>query len=132
MKFEVACYTVVNGMAWPVTVQMEMQSKKPGEVKKIMALYINKLMAIGLRPFPMPLDGCPPNRDDGGMPVALAEGGLNPLCPTHEEPMKHSTVQKKEGVTAYFCPKKSGNDYCHYRASVNGNTGELKVWEMKK
>jgi hypothetical protein len=55
-----------------------------------------------------------------------------PHCPVHREVLRQSKVQKKSGVTAYFCPKKLGEDYCPHRATVNNENGFPVFWEVNE
>lgn len=54
-----------------------------------------------------------------------------PHCELHREPMAVSNVQKEEGFTHFYCPKRIGEEYCKNRASLVDATGIPKFWEVK-
>lgn len=55
-----------------------------------------------------------------------------PKCQNCKSEMRASKQQKSDKLVMYFCPEKlDSEEYCRRRASINMETGEIKLWEVR-
>lgn len=139
MEVTIKCRINVSGQWWDVDFKIPFDPKKSSAEKVDHIEWVIKGLAKTNR-FISRVGAAPPFVELAAEPSPTVEEAKNespmftwpsPNCGEHREDMKESKVQKEEGFTHYFCPKRIGEDYCKQRAKVEARTSKPTFWEVR-
>jgi len=121
-QFFVRVHTLYNagGTIWPLEVEFTHTVGEPPTLVE----RLNGLSKAGFIPANQ-VAVSPPHTGNGP--------DVTPHCPVHNQPMKYSQRQPKDGSKAYYCATLVGerDGYCNRRATVSQN-GDTNHHEARK
>lgn len=139
MKVYIKGLINVEGIWWPITFESVVPAgltadKKIAHIHKVIGGLKDRGNIISAVAGTLPPTNALPADPPPGPAEKSNQASFEwpaPTCTTHHEEMTESKIQKEEGFTHYYCPKRLGEGYCPARAKVNQKNAVPKFWEVK-
>ena len=136
---QIRCEIDEGGQTWEVVTSHDISDdKSPGDKIATIRAIISGLASAGLNApakVSAKLDAGPVRIDGVANGTGSSTGASftwpPPHCGVHGSELSVSKVQKKDDVVQYYCSRRSGEDYCKSRATVEKSSSFVNFWEVK-
>lgn len=134
-EITISAYLSIEGEQWPIHLKAEIEATDYVALARHTSDMVSKLKKAGFQTYqhktPRETALQPANGPNEKLPAAFAWPA--PVCPVCKVDMKVSKFQELPNEISYYCVNTVDMGvYCKRRASVNRETGQLRLPEVKE